>query len=169
MVRRTVTRLLLLAALFVVSPAALSAQDERGFQAEVFGASVHLYDDGDEASDQSYGLRAAYRFASGWAIEAALSKIDDHDVDAYVGDVSAKLTFARLERFSVYALAGPGILRIRDEGFDVDEDTYHLGVGAEIPFAGKGYLRPEVRGRRYVDSNLDATLVDYSLGVGWKF
>jgi opacity protein-like surface antigen len=102
-------------------------------------------------------------------VEAALAKINESDVDVYVGDLSAKYTFAQLESFSLYAVAGPGQVRISDGDFDVDEDTYHLGLGAEIPLGAKGYVRPDVRGRRYVDSDIDVTLVDYSVGFGWRF
>ena len=166
MLRRTAA---LLFVFLACSP--LAAQDEPGLQVELFGASVHLYDEGEQANDQMYGLRGAYRFTARWAVEAALAKLDDDEADAYVGDLSARYTFARLERFSLYAVAGPGLIRVQldDEDFDVDEDTYHFGLGAEIPLGEKGYLRPDVRGRRYVDSNIDGTLVDYSVGFGWRF
>jgi hypothetical protein len=169
MFRRTVVLLGLITGLSLFPSHPLGAQDEPGWQAELFGASLHLYDDGDEASDQGYGLRGAYRFTSRWAVEAALYKVNEDEVDIFVGDLSAKVTLADLTSFSLYAVAGPGLVRIAVDDFDVDEETYHLGLGAEIPLGAKGYLRPDVRGRRYVDSDIDVTLVDYSLGFGWKF
>lgn len=161
-------RLVALLVIFLAS-SGLAAQAEPGWQAELFGASIHLYDDGDEASDQMYGLRGAYRFTSRWAVEAALGKVNEDEVDVFVGDLSAKYIFADLQSFSLYAVAGPGLVRIAVDDFDVDEETYHLGLGAEIPLGERGYLRPDVRGRRYVDSDIDATIVDYSVGFGWKF
>ena len=148
-----------------LSPSARAQTPERGFSLDLFGSYLTAHADGDSSSEESLGLRGSYRFTSIWAVEGALSRLDDDGEDAWIGDLSAKAYFLNSNRLDLYALAGAGLFRVVGE----EETTLHLGLGAEIPLGDRAYLRPEARGRLLLD-NLDAvTFVDYSLGVGWRF
>lgn len=98
-------------------------------------------------------------------MEGALSRLSDADV--WFGDVSAKAYLVHSQPFEIYALAGPGLVRL--SGME-DKATVHFGIGAEIGVGRRGYLRPEVRGRWLADElRSDDGIVDYSLGFGWRF
>ena len=65
---------------------------------------------------------------------------------------------------------GPGLYRVSDDGFDQEESTVHLGIGAEIRLGRRAYVRPEARGRWLTDElEFDNGIADYSLGFGWRF
>jgi hypothetical protein len=150
--------------LAVASPA--SAQSEvRGPFFDFFGARVQSTEGSDDFHTESYGVRGGFRFNRTWALEGSLSRIKD--TDAWFGDVSAKAYFVHANRFEMYAVASPGLFRVSGENPQL---TLHAGIGAEIGLTERVYLRPEVRGR-WLAKELrgDNGLVDYSLGLGWRF
>jgi hypothetical protein len=151
-------------ALAVASPA--SAQtDVRGSFFDLFGARVQSTDSNDHFHTESYGARGGFRFNKVWALEGSLSRINDSDV--WFGDVSAKAYFLRVNRFEMYAVASPGLFKVSGEN---PELTLHAGIGAEIGLTERLYLRPEVRGRWLAkELDGDSGLLDYSLGIGWRF
>ena len=101
------------------------------------------------------------------ALEGGLSRITDDRVDLWIADVSAKYYLRDRERTGVYVLAGPGILYSSDA--DADEVMMHVGFGAEFGIGRRFYLRPELRGRWYVENVDDFNIIDLSLAFGWKF
>lgn len=156
---------------FMAAFSAASAQDDgRRFSLDLFGAQVRLLDsDSDGFDTESYGLRGGFRFSNVWALEGSLSRLNE-DVDVYFADLSAKAYFVHSNNFEIYALAGPGIFRVSDEGEDEDLTTVHLGLGTEIGLGQRAYLRPEVRGRWDADEiRFEDGIVDYSLGLGLRF
>ena len=170
---RCLPRILTLAAAFLlaVSSSAMAQSERRGASFDLFGAYVRLIDTspGDDADTEAYGLRGGYRFTNVWAVEASLSKLNE-DVDLFFGDLSLKAYVLHADRFEVYALAGPGKFRVEEGTFRADEDTAHAGIGAEIRLGERAVVRPEVRGRWFTDElKFDDGIVDYSLGVGWRF
>ena len=157
-----VTALLSLAA----ASSAMAQDVETGPTFELFGARVEPTDSDADFHTEAYGIRGGYRFSSRWALEGALARLDE-DVDVWFADLSAKAYAFQSDRFAVYALGGPGVYKVED----IDEKvTLHLGIGAEIGLGQRAYLRPEVRGRWLADElKSDEGLVDYSLGIGWRF
>jgi hypothetical protein len=170
---RGFSRILTLAVAFLiaVSSSAFAQSERRGGSFDLFGAYVRPIDAGSDgdASTEAYGLRGGYRFTDTWAVEASLSKLNE-DVDLYFGDLSLKAFVFHSDRFEIYALAGPGRFRIEEGIFQEDQDTVHGGFGAEISLGERVVLRPEVRGRWGTDDlQFDEGIVDYSLGIGWRF
>jgi hypothetical protein len=150
--------------LAVASPA--SAQSEaRGAFFDFFGARVEPTDGSADVHTESYGVRSGFRFNNVWAVEGSLSRIKDSN--AWFGDVSAKAYLLHANRFELYAVASPGLSKVSGENPQL---TVHAGIGAEIALSQRAYLRPEVRGR-WLTKELrgDSGLVDYSLGLGWRF
>jgi hypothetical protein len=143
-----------------------SAQDvERGPAFELFGARVEPADSDADFHTESYGVRGGFRFGNVWALEGALSRLNE-DEDVWFGDLSAKAYAIHSDRFEIYALAGPGVYKVPDREWV----TVHLGIGAEIGLGQRAYLRPEIRGRWLADElKADDGLLDYSLGFGWRF
>jgi hypothetical protein len=165
------TRILALAgaAFLAVSSSAFAQSEQSGATFDLFGAYVRAIDSDGDSDTESYGIRGGYRFTRTWAVEASLSKLNE-DVDLYFGDLSLKAYVMHSDRFEIYALAGAGKLRIEEGIFEEDEDTAHAGIGAEISLGERAVLRPEVRGRWFTDDlKFDDGIVDYSLGVGWRF
>lgn len=157
---------LLIAAVFALAAASpASAQSEvRGSYFDLFGARVESTS-GDEFHTESYGARGGFRFNNVWALEGSVSRIKDTDV--WFGDLSAKAYFLHLNRFEMYAVASPGLFKVSGEDPRL---TLHAGIGAEIALTERLYLRPEVRGRWLAkELDHDSGLVDYSLGLGWRF
>jgi Outer membrane protein beta-barrel domain len=142
-----------------------SAQSgETGASFDLFGAYVRSTADTDFHTE-AYGARGGYRFTNVWALEGSLSRLSD--VDIWFGDASAKAYLVHSQPFEIYALAGPGLIRLSGED---ERATVHFGIGAEIGIGARGYLRPEVRGRWLADElRSDDGIVDYSLGFGWRF
>lgn len=102
-----------------------------------------------------------------FAVEGSLSRLNEEDVDVWFGDLSLKAYFVHADRFEMYALAGPGLFRVESED---EETTVHFGFGGDISLSERAYLRPEVRGRWLEDElRFDDGIVDYSLGIGWRF
>lgn len=161
------TKTLLAAVLAFAAASSAAAQSvENGPSFELFGAYVRPADSDADFDTESYGLRGGYRFSNVWAVEGSLSRLNE-DVDVWFGDLSAKAFFIHSSRFEIYALGGPGLFKVEGES---EETTVHLGVGAEIGLGQKAYLRPEVRGRWLTDElRTDEGLLDYSLGIGWRF
>jgi hypothetical protein len=163
--RLSITFATALLSLAVAFPA-LAQDVETGPSFELFGARVEPTDSDADFHTEAYGVRGGYRFSSRWALEGALSRLDE-DVDVWFGDLSAKVYAFQSDRFGIYALGGPGVNRIEDRD---EELTLHAGIGAEIGLGQRAYLRPEVRGRWLADElKSDEGLVDYSLGIGWRF
>jgi outer membrane protein with beta-barrel domain len=156
------TALLSLAA---VSPA-LAQDVETKASFELFGARVEPTDSDADFHTEAYGLRGGYRLNNSWTLEGSVARLDE-DVDVWFGDVSAKVYAFQSDRFRLYALGGPGVYKVED----LDEKlTLHVGIGAEIGLGQRAYLRPEVRGRWLAEElRADDGLVDYSLGIGWRF
>ena len=163
--RLSITFAAALLSLAVASPA--SAQTvETGPVFDLFGARVEPTESDSGFHTESYGLRGGYRFSNVWALEGTLARLNE-DVDVGFADLSAKAYAFQSDRFGVYALGGPGLYKV--EGID-EKVTLHLGIGAEIGLGERAYLRPEVRGRWLADElRADNGLLDYSLGIGWRF
>jgi hypothetical protein len=156
----------LAAAVFsLVAASSASAQSEvRGSYFDLFGARVESTGS-DPFHTESYGVRSGFRFNDVWALEGSVSRVKD--TDAWFGDLSAKAYFLHLKGFEMYGVASPGLFRVAGEGPRL---TLHAGIGAEIALSQRAYLRPEVRGRWLAkELNGDSGLVDYSLGLGWRF
>lgn len=155
------------ALLSLAAASSASAQDvETGAVFELFGARVEPTDSDADFHTEAYGLRGGYRFSNVWALEGSLARLNE-DVDVWFGDLSAKAYAFQSDRFGIYALGGPGLYKVEEED---EELTLHLGIGAEIGLGQRAYLRPEVRGRWLADElKADEGLVDYSLGIGWRF
>lgn len=150
----------------IASPDALAQDVETSASFELFGARVEPTDSGADFHTEAYGLRGGYRLSNAWTLEGSLSRLDE-DVDVWFGDVSAKVYAFQADRFRLYALGGPGVFKVEEEN---EELTFHLGIGAEIGLGQRAYLRPEVRGRWLAEEiKADEGLVDYSLGIGWRF
>ncbi len=156
----------------VLSVPAASAQtdppgawwDERpGPQLELFLSSLFA----SSATDGSLGLRGAFHLSRRFALEGSLSRIADDDVDLWLADVSAKYYYKNGERTGLYLLGGPGLF-LSDE-LDADEPMLHFGLGAEIGFGRRFYLRPELRGRWFADDVDAVNIGDLSVGFGWRF
>jgi opacity protein-like surface antigen len=160
------TLILAACALPALSSSAAAQTADHGPAFELFGGYL-----GDSGSDHPriFGARGSYRFSDVWALEATYSKADVGG-QVWFGDVSAKAYFLRANRFSFYALGGPGIFRAKAFGETFNQNTVHLGLGTEIDLGARAYLRPEVRGRWATDEiTWDARLTEYSLGFGWRF
>lgn len=163
--RLSITFATALLSLAAASPA-LAQDVETGPTFELFGARVEPINNDIDFSTESYGVRGGYRFSNRWALEAAVSRLDE-DVDIWIGDLSAKAYAFQSDRFGIYALGGPGVYKVEDI---VEELTLHLGIGAEIGLGQRAYLRPEVRGNWLAEElKADEGLVEYSLGIGWRF
>jgi hypothetical protein len=149
-----------------VASSALAQGAETGPTFELFGARIEPTDSDADFHTEAYGLRGGYRFSNVWSLEAAVSRLDE-DVDIWIGELSAKAYFVHANRFEMYTLGGSGVYKVED---DYEKVTLHLGLGAEIGLGQRAYLRPEVRGRWLADElKADEGLVDYSLGLGWRF
>lgn len=150
------------------APASAQTHPDPGPFLEVFGARVELTDSDADFHTESYGLRGGYRLSNSWGVEGAVSRFNE-DVDVWIGELSAKAYLIDTSHFEVYALGGPGVYKVDVDDFG-EKVTLHLGIGAEIGLGRQAYLRPEVRGRWLADElKKDDGLVDYSLGVGWRF
>lgn len=153
-------------ALPVLSSSAVAETTDHGPALDVFAG---YFDNFGFGNPKAFGLRGSYRFSSVWAVEATYSKADVEG-QVWFGDASVKAYLVDTSRFSFYALGGPGIFRSRFSGESFNDNTVHLGLGAEVELGARAYLRPEVRGRWSTDEiNWNARLVEYTLGVGWRF
>ena len=112
----------------VVASSASAQSGERGASFELFGARVQPVDTDANFHTESYGVRGGFRFTPVWALEGAISRLNE-DADVWFGDLSAKAYAIHSDRFGVYALAGPGLYKFPDADEKV---TVHLGIGAEI-------------------------------------
>jgi hypothetical protein len=156
---------LFVASLFSLAVAVpVSAQSEvRGPSFDFFGARVS--GGGDSLHTESYGVRGGFRFNNVWALEGSLSR--SNGSNSWDGDAAVKAYFLHADRFEMYTVASPGLIKASGENPKL---ILHAGLGAEIGLTPRIYLRPEVRGR-WLDQGLkgDNSRVDYSLGLGWRF
>lgn len=143
------------------------AQDAKaGATFELFGGRIEPTDSDADFHSESYGLRGGYRFNNTWALEGTVARLNE-DADIWFGDLSAKAYLIDTSHFEIYALGGPGVYKVES---DYEKVMLHLGIGAEIGLGQRAYLRPEVRGRWLADElKADEGLVEYSLGLGWRF
>ena len=161
-------RILILTALALpmLSSSAFAQTADHGPAFDIFGG--YLGDSGS-SHPRTFGIRGSYRFTDVWAVEGAFAKVDVGG-QVWFGDVSAKAYLVDTSRFEIYALGGPGRFRSRFFGDTFNQNTVHLGLGAEIGLGARAYLRPEVRGRWATDEiTWDARLTEYTLGFGWRF
>jgi len=114
-------------------------------------------------TEGGFGLRSAYRRSPRLAFEGSLSRAEE----IWLPDLSVKLSLRPNRRNDVYLVGGPGLLAIND--FDDTVWMFHAGLGAQISLGKKLYLRPEVRGRWFVDGPDAVTVADVSVGLGWRF
>jgi len=148
------------------SPAAAQIADHHGPALDIFGG---YFGDSGSSHPRTFGLRGSYRFTDTWAVEGAFAKVDVGG-QVWFGDLSAKAYLVDTSHFEIYALGGPGRFRSRFFGDTFNQNTVHLGLGAEIGLSSRAYLRPEVRGRWATDEiTWDARLTEYTLGFGWRF
>ena len=161
---RPIARALPVALLVLATAAPVLAEGGRGATFELFGTHVRSTAD-SRYHQEAFGLRGGYRFGSTWAVEGEVSQLYK---DVWFGDLSAKAYLIDTSRFEIYALAGPGLYKVRGQGSG--EATVHVGIGAEVGLTSRLYLRPEVRGR-WLAEELKANdgIVQYSLGLGWRF
>jgi hypothetical protein len=153
-------------ALPVLSSSAAAQTADHGPALDVFGG---YYGNSGDGHPRLFGARGSYRFSDTWAVEAAYSKVDV-DGQLWFWDVSAKAYLIDTSHFEIYALGGPGIFRAKSFGETFNQDTVHLGLGAEIGLGARAYLRPEIRGHWATDElTWDARLTEYTLGFGWRF
>ena len=165
-------RVLSLATLALAAAAAAGAQTDAPWKpraydpeprVELFLSSLFA----NSTSDGSFGLRGSRHLKRRFALEGSLSRIADDRIDLWLADVSAKYYLRDREESGVYVLAGPGIFYSADA--DADEVMVHLGLGAEFDVGRRFYLRPELRGRWFLE-NVDAVnILDLALGFGWRF
>ena len=162
-------RTLLTLTLLLAGPSAaddISSPDDfrqkRQHQVEIFVSSIFA----NSATDGSFGLRGAFQLKKRFHLEAGLSRINDR-ADFLLADISAKYYLRDRERTDVFVLAGPGILYSSDLGSE--EVMVHAGVGAEFSVGQRFYLRPELRGRWFVEDVDAVSIGDLSLGFGWRF
>ncbi|HEX3553150.1 MAG TPA: outer membrane beta-barrel protein [Thermoanaerobaculia bacterium] len=155
-------------AFLTVAPCASAQEADHGPAIEIFGAHVDTIQS-SAGHSQSYGLRGDYRFGPVWALEGSVSHLNEGFTN-WFGDLSAKAYFVDTSRFEIYGLAGPGLFRVSAFGESRDQATVHAGFGAQIYVGEHAYLRPEVRGHWATnDLVFKNGLVDYALGIGWRF
>ncbi|HSS79101.1 MAG TPA: outer membrane beta-barrel protein [Thermoanaerobaculia bacterium] len=153
---------------FVVAPCASAQEANPGASIDIFGGRVESIESSDGHSN-SYGVRGGYRFGRVWALEGSGEHLNEGFTNWFV-DLSAKAYFVHANRFEIYGLVGPGVLRVSAFGQSSDQAMVHAGLGAQIGLGDRVYLRPEVRGRWSTDDvKFNDGLVSYSLGLGWRF
>ncbi len=151
---------------------------------ELFGG-YYLPDDLDE--DWSYGLRFGRRGLGNWGWQIGVSKYEnesehsanrDLDVDIVHVDFSAAYYPGQSGKFSIYGGPGFASADIDDvfTGEDHSDDVFslHAGLGYEIDFNPRFYLKPDVRVRWFElsglpGSNDDEFTYEPSLAFGWRF
>ena len=69
------------------------------------------------------------------------------DGQLWFGDVSAKAYLVETRPLRDLRPGRAGHLQGKSFGETFNDDTVHLGLGAEIGLCARVYLRPEVRGR----------------------
>jgi hypothetical protein len=164
----TLLRTLTLAALALplLSSSAAAQTADHGPALDVFAG---YFSNSGPGTTRAFGARGSYRFSDVWAVEATYSKADVEG-QVWFGDASVKAYLVDTSHFEIYALGGPGVFRSRFSGDSFNQNTVHLGLGAEVGLGSRAYLRPEVRGRWATDEiTWNARLLEYTLGFGWRF
>lgn len=153
-------------ALPLLASSAAAQTEDHGPAFEIFGGYLENL---GSSQPRIFGIRGSYRFTDVWAVEGAFAKVDVGG-QVWFGDVSAKAYLVDTRRFEIYALGGPGRFRSRLLGDTFNQNTVHLGLGAEIGLGARAYLRPEIRTRWATDDiTWDDRLSEISLGFGWRF
>lgn len=165
------TTLILLVAMMALPAAAAAQEEPRGLSFEVFGGAgaSSSSSGGLSLHTESIGARGGFSLTRVWSLEAALSRTNG-DPTSWNGEVSAKAYLLQVERFKLFALAGPGIHREDLSGGSTDSATVHAAIGAEITLSPRFYLRPELRSRwptAHLNERYRST--DATLGFGWRF
>jgi len=158
-------------ALLVPSSAAFAQADPHGFAVELFGGYFAGYTSsrGITVHDDTLGVRASYRFNRVWAVEAAVSRVNE-DLVFWNDEISLKAYLLQRDHFGLFALAGPGLQRAKFAGSSYNAKTVHAGIGADFALSPKLYLRPEIIDRWPYDFlNNRYRTTDYSIGIGWRF
>jgi len=137
--------------------------DDREWQLELFLSSLFA----NSTSEGSFGLRGSRHLKRRFALEGALARISDDRIDLWLVDLSAKYYLRDRGRTGVYVVGGPGLFYSDEAG--ADEVMVHLGFGAEVGLGRRFYIRPELRGRWFVENVDSVNIADLSLGFGWKF
>ena len=151
-----------LAAAFFFAPSPAAAQERTGASFDLFGSYLRR----DDADEEAVGARGGYRFTERWAAEGSLSYLQEGGEGSWLGDLSGKAYLTPGRRAELYVLGGAG--RIRFPGGHTEE-TLNAGLGAEVALGERAYLRPDVRSRWLADELSDEPLLDYSLGIGFRF
>jgi hypothetical protein len=156
----------------LASPSVLFAQeDPHGFAVELFGGRFAGFSSGNGITihDDTLGVRASYRFNRVWAVEAAVSRVNEDPV-FWNDELSLKAYLIQRERFGLFALAGPGVQRAKFAGSSYNAKTFHAGIGADFALSEKLYLSPEILARWPYDFINDRyRTTDYTIGIGWRF
>lgn len=132
------------------------------FQLEL--ATSSLGAEGLDNAEQSVILRGSRNVGRRWSFEAALARFSADDV--WLTEFSSKLYLHAGRRRAFYLLAGPGLIRLGP--VDETETLVHLGLGTELSFGRRFYLRPELKARKFLDDLDVTTLYEMSLGFGWR-
>jgi hypothetical protein len=159
-------------ALLVPSSAAFAQADAHGLAVELFGGYFAGYSstNGLTIHEDTLGVRGSYRFTRVWAVEAAVSRMNESSFTFWNEELSAKAYLFQRDRFGLFALAGPGVQRLKFAGSSPNAKTVHAGIGADIALSEKLYLRPEILARWPYDFLNDRYReTDYTIGIGWRF
>lgn len=128
-----------------------------------------------DSPDWSLSVRGGYRLDERWGVESQLTYDSDTGLgDEWTLDLSARLALKDTRRLHVFAAGGAGWFRTdADPGvpaiYDDDSATLHLGLGLEYDLTERLYLRPDLRGRWLLDSELDDVEEELSVSLGWRF
>jgi hypothetical protein len=156
-------------ALLAPSAAAFAQEDPHGFAVELFGGYFAGSSSGITTHDDTLGVRGSYRFGSVWAVEAAVSRVNESTA-LWNDELSVKAYLVQRDRFGLFVLAGPGVQRLKFAGSSSNAKMVHAGIGADIALTEKLYLRPEILDRWPYDFlNNKYRTTDYSIGIGWRF
>lgn len=123
--------------------------------------------EGTGFEEQSLALRGSRNFGRRWALEGTLARFQAGDV--WLADLGAKLYLRDGRRADWFLSAGPSLIHFGGDIAGGDTETLvHFGVGTEVAFGRRFYLRPEMRLRKFLDALDVTTLYELTLGFGWR-
>lgn len=120
----------------------------------------------NSATEGSFGIRGSWHRKRKLALEGSLSRIAAGSLDIFLIDFSAKYYLRDRRRTDVYLVGGPGA--IFEGAFEGTEALVHFGIGLEVDLTRRLYLRPELRGRWFVEDVGRVNIGDLVLGLGWR-